>query len=108
MLAILSQSEPEPVHVPINILVCTGTCTMSGYLDTAIISCAIFFCKIICFKTLNEFYFDVIIDEKGQNLGKTAIKICAGKPMSVIQSKPMVLNDQFIWQWMDYGNLAAV
>jgi hypothetical protein len=44
-------------------------------------------------KLYMSFFVNVTIGEKGQNLETMSLKFCAGKPM--------VLNDQFIWQWME-------
>jgi hypothetical protein len=40
-----------------------------------------------------SFYVNAIIDERNQNPETTSLKFCAGKPM--------VLNGQLIWHWME-------
>jgi hypothetical protein len=59
-----------------------------------------FSAKLFVLKLCMSFYVYVTISEKGQNLGTTSLKFCAGKPM--------VLNDQFIWHLAVDGNLATV
>jgi hypothetical protein len=49
--------------------------------------------KLFVLKLCMSFYLNVIINERGQNLGTMSLKFCAGKPI--------VLKDQFIWQWME-------